>query len=65
MVRANLTTILKSGFSKYLAGMFLYARLVLDYLAANIFYSGDEMKTSVNQLPEKLNDLWVSSQLFY
>lgn len=39
--------------------MFLYARLVLDYLATNIFYSGDEIKTSVNQLPEKLTDLWV------
>jgi hypothetical protein len=39
-------------------GMFLYARLVLDYLATNIFYSGDEIKTSVNQLPEKLTDLW-------
>src|SRR6266480_5158855 len=39
--------------------MFLYARLVLDYLAANIFYSGDEIKTSMNQLPEKLTDLWV------
>src|SRR5580700_2554876 len=41
-------------------GMFLYARLVLDYLATNIFYSGDEIKISVNQLPEKLTDLWVS-----
>ena len=40
--------------------MFLYARLVLDYLATNIFYSGDEIKTSVNQLPKKLTDLWVS-----
>ena len=41
-------------------GMFLYARLVLDYLATNIFYSGDEIKISVDQLPEKLTDLWVS-----
>lgn len=38
-------------------GMFLYARLVLDYLSTNIFYRGDEIMTSVNQLPEKLNDL--------
>ena len=43
--------------SDSLKGMFLYARLVLDYLATNIFYSADEIKTSVNQLPEKLTDL--------
>jgi len=43
--------------------MFLYARLVLDYLGSNIFYSGDEIKDSVNQLPEKLTDLWVSKRL--
>ncbi|KAL7916576.1 chromatin remodelling complex Rsc7/Swp82 subunit domain-containing protein [Trichoderma velutinum] len=39
-------------------GMFLYARLVLDYLSTNIFYSGDEIMTSVNQLPEKLSDFY-------
>ncbi|KAK2037492.1 hypothetical protein LZ31DRAFT_170235 [Colletotrichum somersetense] len=39
-------------------GMFLYARLVLDYLAANIFFSAEEMKTSLSQLPEKLTDLY-------
>ncbi|EHK42609.1 hypothetical protein TRIATDRAFT_224424, partial [Trichoderma atroviride IMI 206040] len=40
-------------------GMFLYARLVLDYLSTNVFYSCDEIKASVNQLPEKINDLQV------
>lgn len=40
--------------------MFLYARLVLDYLSTNVFYSCDEIKTSVNQLPEKINDLQVT-----
>lgn len=39
--------------------MFLYARLVMDYLASKIFYSGDEIKQSVNQLPKKLADLYV------
>lgn len=39
--------------------MFLYARLVLDYLSTNVFYSCDEIKASVNQLPEKINDLQV------
>lgn len=39
--------------------MFLYARLVMDYLASNIFYSGDEIKQSVNQLPKKLADLYA------
>lgn len=39
--------------------MFLYARLVLDYLSTNVFYNCDEIKASVNQLPEKINDLQV------
>ncbi|KAK7413801.1 hypothetical protein QQX98_007294 [Neonectria punicea] len=39
-------------------GMFLYARLVLDYLSHNIFYSCDEIQASVNQLPEKLTDFY-------
>ncbi|KAL6352221.1 hypothetical protein LRP88_14426 [Fusarium phalaenopsidis] len=39
-------------------GMFLYARLVMDYLASNIFYNGDEIKQSVNQLPKKLADFY-------
>ncbi|KAM0555877.1 hypothetical protein ACHAPJ_006279 [Fusarium lateritium] len=40
-------------------GMFLYARLVMDYLESNIFYTGDEIKKSVNQLPQKLTDLYA------
>ncbi|KAF4437906.1 NACHT domain-containing protein [Fusarium austroafricanum] len=39
-------------------GMFLYARLVMDYLANNIFYSGDEIKESVNQLPQGITDFY-------
>ncbi|KAJ4127046.1 hypothetical protein NW768_008667 [Fusarium equiseti] len=39
-------------------GMFLYARLVIDYLTSNVFYSGDEMKESVNQLPRKLTEFY-------
>ncbi|RMJ17032.1 hypothetical protein CDV36_003297 [Fusarium kuroshium] len=39
-------------------GMFLYARLVMDYLASNIFYSGDEIKQSVNQLPKMLAEFY-------
>ncbi len=39
------------------SGMFLYARLVLDYLSTNIFFSGEEIRTSINHLPEKLTDL--------
>jgi hypothetical protein len=37
--------------------MFLYARLVLDYLAKNIFYSGEEMRMSVHELPDELSEL--------
>ncbi|KAF2868791.1 hypothetical protein BDV95DRAFT_630472 [Massariosphaeria phaeospora] len=39
-------------------GMFLYARLVLDYISTNIFYSGDELKESINQLPQTLADFY-------
>ncbi|KAI1070812.1 hypothetical protein LB507_006787 [Fusarium sp. FIESC RH6] len=39
-------------------GMFLYARLVVDYLTSNVFYTGDEMKESVNQLPQKLTEFY-------
>ncbi|KAI1763283.1 hypothetical protein GGR53DRAFT_531642 [Hypoxylon sp. FL1150] len=39
-------------------GMFLYARIVLDYLANNIFFSGAEIKASVDELPEKLSDFY-------
>jgi predicted ATPase len=38
-------------------GMFLYARLVLDYLGTNIFISGEELKESIHVLPETLSDL--------
>ncbi|KAH0531370.1 hypothetical protein TsFJ059_000210 [Trichoderma semiorbis] len=49
---------IERGIAKKADGMFLYARLVLDYLSTNIFYSGDEIMTSVNQLPEKLGDFY-------
>ncbi|KAH8890574.1 hypothetical protein GQ53DRAFT_794643 [Thozetella sp. PMI_491] len=39
-------------------GMFLYARLVLDHITTNIFYSADEIKSSVHQLPPELNDFY-------
>ncbi|KAI8630510.1 hypothetical protein F5Y19DRAFT_48326 [Xylariaceae sp. FL1651] len=39
-------------------GMFLYARLVLDYLSSNIFFSGTEILTSVNELPEKISEFY-------
>ncbi|KAF8856921.1 hypothetical protein BDZ45DRAFT_624593 [Acephala macrosclerotiorum] len=38
--------------------MFLYARLVLDYLAKNIFYSGEEMRMSVHELPDQLSEFY-------
>ncbi|KAK0763604.1 hypothetical protein N5P37_002982 [Trichoderma harzianum] len=49
---------IERGIAKKADGMFLYARLVSDYLSTNIFYSGDEIMTSVNQLPEKLGDFY-------
>ncbi|PHH86172.1 hypothetical protein CDD83_10628 [Cordyceps sp. RAO-2017] len=43
-------------------GMFLYARLVLDYVMTNVFFSADEIKMSIHRLPPKLSDLFVSSR---
>jgi hypothetical protein len=40
--------------------MFLYARLVLDYLSTNIFYNGEEVKTSIDHLPDKLSELYAT-----
>lgn len=37
--------------------MFLYARLILDYLSSNIFVRGEELRNSINQLPKELSDL--------
>ncbi|KAI7911512.1 hypothetical protein M0657_010920 [Pyricularia oryzae] len=39
-------------------GMFLYARLVLDFIAFNIFYSLEEVKGPIASLPKGLSDLW-------
>lgn len=39
--------------------MFLYARLVLDYLSSNIFFGGQEIKQSVYELPKQLSELFV------
>ncbi|KAI0543263.1 hypothetical protein GGR58DRAFT_519395 [Xylaria digitata] len=39
-------------------GMFLYARLILDYLANNIFIRSTQIKSAVNDLPEKLSDFY-------
>lgn len=37
--------------------MFLYSRLVLDYLDSNIFYGAEEVMKSVRDLPKTLTDL--------
>ncbi|KAK8115310.1 hypothetical protein PG999_007379 [Apiospora kogelbergensis] len=39
-------------------GMFLYARLVLDYLSSNIFFNGEEIKRDVYKLPAKLSEFY-------
>lgn len=41
------------------SGMFLYARLVLDYLRSGIFVNGNELKESINHLPKGLSELYV------
>ncbi|KAI0876953.1 hypothetical protein GGS24DRAFT_512713 [Hypoxylon argillaceum] len=39
-------------------GMFLWARLVLEYLTHNIFYSGQEIRDAVDILPRKLAEFY-------
>ncbi|KAL6914882.1 hypothetical protein FSST1_012642 [Fusarium sambucinum] len=39
-------------------GMFLYARLVMDYISSNLFFGRHEIKESVNQFPRKLSDFY-------
>lgn len=41
-------------------GMFLYARLILDYISANLFYSGEELRQSISRLPETIIELQVT-----
>ncbi|KAI1415221.1 hypothetical protein F5Y13DRAFT_156975 [Hypoxylon sp. FL1857] len=48
----------RDGITKKFDGMFLYARLVLDFLDNKIFYRSCEVKESVNELPEKLSDFY-------
>ncbi|CCC06355.1 hypothetical protein SMACR_12714 [Sordaria macrospora] len=47
------------------SGMFLWARLVLDYLSTNIFFSGREVREAVDLLPIKLSEFYarILSQL--
>lgn len=41
------------------AGMFLYARLVMDYLSSNIFLHQKELRDSIDLLPKELSELLV------
>ncbi|CAK7201606.1 hypothetical protein SEUCBS139899_004314 [Sporothrix eucalyptigena] len=41
-------------------GMFLYARLVLDYIASNLFYTRQELFDSVSMLPAELASFYRS-----
>lgn len=40
------------------AGMFLYARLVLDFISSNLFIRGEELRNSINQLPRELSNFY-------
>lgn len=40
-----------------LVGMFLWARLVLDYLSTNLFHTSEEFIEAINMLPRRLSDL--------
>ncbi|VUC21965.1 unnamed protein product [Clonostachys rosea] len=44
--------------AKKAEGMFLWAKLVLDYLENNIFYTRDEILGAVDKLPRKLSEFY-------
>jgi len=41
--------------------MFLWARLVLQYIAKNMFYTKEEIIGALQSLPRELSELYVSS----
>lgn len=43
--------------------MFLWARLVLEYLGTNIFFAREEILSAADSLPKRLSDLSVSLRL--
>ena len=45
--------------------MFLWARLVLEYLFNNIFYTRQEIYNVVDSLPRKLSELLVSVPFYH
>ncbi|KAI0861248.1 hypothetical protein F4860DRAFT_174568 [Xylaria cubensis] len=49
---------IEKSITKKSDGMFLYARLILDYLANNIFIRGAQVTSAVNNLPDKLSDFY-------
>ncbi|KAK4164614.1 hypothetical protein QBC43DRAFT_352703 [Cladorrhinum sp. PSN259] len=53
------------GIAEKADGMFLWARLVLEYLATGIFYTRQEVLTAANTLPRKLSEFYgqIISQL--
>lgn len=40
--------------------MFLWARLVLEYLTTNLFYTKSEVMGAIETLPRELSELFVS-----
>jgi len=40
--------------------MFLWARLILEYLSRNIFFHRDEIRRAVNTLPIGLSELYFA-----
>ncbi|KAJ2980469.1 hypothetical protein NUW58_g6935 [Xylaria curta] len=49
---------IEQSITKKSDGMFLYARLLLDYLANNIFIRGAQVISAVHDLPETLSDFY-------
>jgi hypothetical protein len=41
--------------------MFLWARLVLEYISKNMFYTKDEILTAVQELPRELSELYANT----
>jgi len=57
LTNQTLATVANAG--PLLLGMFLWARLVLDYLASNILHSREEVVVAIETLPRELSKLYV------
>lgn len=48
-----------------LSGMFLYARLIIDYLSKQLFRTSEDLRVAIQELPPELRDLYAITPSTY